>query len=353
MKLLFVGESWMGSSARAIKEGLRHALDSTRGQVDEINEDHFVPIAKARWMRAVNRVLAPAYRRKLAGAVIKKCREERPDGLLVYKGTSVDADLIRAVKALGIFTANVFPDYSPHAYGPRLREALGAYDLIISTKPFHPRLWRELYGYSNECVFVPHGYDPTVHYRAEPQAGFDFDVGLVATWRPEYHALMRDLGALLPSSDIRVAIAGNGWAPRANEFPSHWSFPGGIVGPAYADWSRRCKIMVAPVNTEVVIAGRRQPGDEDTTRTYELAAAHCFFVHRRTDYVSTLYDENEEVPLFDGAQDLAALIRHYFPLGARRSSMADAAHRRAVPAYSTDVRAITIADLMRERMRAE
>jgi len=347
MRVLFVGESWLGSSARSLKESLHRIAMPGIDEIDEINEDLYIPKARARWLRAIHRVLAPAYRRELTNAVIKKCRDTRPEVLLVYKGNSVDAELVHAVKAMGIFTVNVFPDCSPHAHGKRLRKSIGEYDLVISTKPFHPALWQSVYGFSNRCVFVPHGYDSSAHLITTPPKEFQYDLGLIATWRPEYHALMRQVASLLKHDQVRVAIAGNGWTERASEFPDEWVFAGEIIGAGYARWAQRSKILIAPVTRDVVINGQRQPGDEDSTRTYELAAANCFFIHRRTDYVQTVYEEVTEVPFFDDAEELVKLVRHFLAEDELRVNMAAAAHARAVPAYSIDSRATQIATIIR------
>jgi spore maturation protein CgeB len=347
MKLLFLGESWMGSSARSLKESLCRIAVPGVDEIDEMNEDLYIPKQRARWLRAIHRVLAPAYRRELATAVIKKCRDTHPDVLLVYKGNGVGAELVRAVKAMGVFTVNVLPDYSPHVYGERLRVAMGEYDLVISTKPFHPALWQSVYGYHNRCVFVPHGYDSSAHLITTLPKEFQYDLGMVATWRPEYHALMREVANLLKHDRVRVAIAGYGWVEKADEFPDDWVFAGEILGAGYARWAQRSKILIAPVNRDVLINGQQQPGDEDTTRTYELAAANCFFIHRRTDYVKTVYEEDTEVPLFDDAEELVKLVRNFLAADELRCKMAAAAHARAVPAYSIDSRAEQVATLIR------
>jgi len=96
----------------------------------------------------------------------------------------------------------------------------------------------------------------------------------------------------------------------------------------------------------------RQPGDEDTTRTYELAAAHCFYVHRRTEYVRTMFDEFSEVPLWDDATELAMLVRRFLPLDRERHAMAAAAHARAVPRYSSSNRVIELIRHLREALSA-
>lgn len=332
----------MGSSARSLKEALHRIADPGIDEIDELNEDLYIPNARTRWLRAIHRILAPAYRRELSQALIMKCRDTRPDVLLVYKGYGVNAKSIRTIKAMGIFTVNVFPDYSPHAYGERFRQVIGEYDLVISTKPFHPALWQSMYGYSNRCVFVPHGYDPGLHLVQPPPSGERFDVVMAANWRPEYDVLVRDIARLLPEESITVALAGPGWADRREQFPRHWAFPGTPLGRSYISFLRSGRIAIGPVNRQVVINGKMQPGDEDTTRTYELSAAHCFFIHRRTVFVKTLFDESTEVPMFDSADELVNKIRDYLPREDLRRSMAAAAHRRAVPAYSLDERARAI-----------
>ena len=115
------------------------------------------------------------------------------------------------------------------------------------------------------------------------------------------------------------------------------SRPFGVSGPVqgrgYVSLLRRGAMCIAPLTTEVVIRGNRQPGDVDTTRTYELAAAHCFIHYRRTQYVAQLYGP-EAVPMFDDANELAEQILAYLPRSADRAKMAIMAHARAVPHYA-------------------
>lgn len=341
LKILFVGETWKGSSARSLREAM---ADLPGLWIDDIGEDHYAPKGRSFAVRIANRLLRRWYQVELAAEIERRLNVLRPDALVVYKGGKVASGTVRRVQSRGICTVNVFPDFSPHAYGQQLKEAMGTYDLVVSTKPFHPQAWARVYGYSKPCVFVPHGYDPHVHLWLEPPDNQDLDLVLAASWRPQYERVLVEMAGLLEDLPVSVALAGEGWQKRRHLFPSHWLFPGGLYGRAYGEFLRRGKIAIAPVHTEVVINGVRQPGDEETTRTYELAAAGCFFLHRRTPYACTVYDESSEVPMWDDARELVALIRHYLPREAERRAMAAAAHRRAVPAYSIPSRAESIAE---------
>ena len=330
---------------------MKEALARLGGiELAEVNEDAWKPKVRGTFLRGVNRLLGPAYQREMLSQFNQQIDQFRPAVLMTYKGHSLGGDVIKEVKARGIATVNLFPDYSPHAYGADHKRALGEYDLVISTKPFHPRLWKALYGYDNPCEFVPQGYDPVLHLDAREPAEYRCDLGLVATWRLEYGVLMEQLAKCLGNSKISVEISGHGWKEHRMGYPSHWSFPGPITGRGYIDWLRGARICLSPVMRHVVIDGQVQPGDEDTTRTYELAAGKCFVLHRRTDYVQTIYDENGEVPMYDSPQELAALIARFLPDEQERRRFANAAHRRAVPAYSLDARAAETIELIKEKL---
>src|SRR5690349_5487433 len=164
MKILYIGESWNGSSARALRE----SLETRAGVImDDIGEDLYVPTSAYFLPKAAYKFLRPLQRRELISAAKKRVELFRPDVMVVYKGRNVDAEFVRSIRRSGVLTVNVFPDCSPHAHGALLHEAVGEYELIISTKSYHPPNWSTVYGYANSCSFVPHGYEPKVHLWSE------------------------------------------------------------------------------------------------------------------------------------------------------------------------------------------
>jgi hypothetical protein len=173
---------------------------------------------------------------------------------------------------------------------------------------------------------------------------------MAATWREEYHALMRRFAAETVGDGLTVAVAGAGWQQRRQEFPAAWQFAGELAGRSYGEFLRSGRIAIAPVQRTLVVDGVSHPGDEDSIRTYELAAARCFFLHQRTDYVRTVYDEHCEVPLWEDARELAALVRHYLPRRDVCRSMAAAAQARAVPRYSIDNRALQVVNHVQQSL---
>ena len=342
-RMLFVGESWLGSCARSMREALAR---QTGVRMDDLNEDFYFPPYRSYSLRVANRLLARAREREFACALLERIAIFKPTYLVTYKGSHLDTVLLREVRGMGVKTINIYPDCSPHAHGYVHREAVGCYDVVISTKPFHPSAWATIYGYTNRCEFVPQGYDPLLHLEPEPAVHCAHDVTMIATWRHEYHDLLMRFAASVQGKGLKVAIAGSGWMERRADFPCDWTFGAAVQGRSYVDWLRNAKVCFAPITTDVLIRGQRQPGDVDSTRTYELAASHCFFIHRRTPYVETLYDEQNEVPFYDSPEELAEKILFYLRHETLRTTMANNAHRRAVPAYSNDQRARDIIKIL-------
>jgi spore maturation protein CgeB len=343
MRVLFIGESWYGSSARSLGE----ALSRQPGiQLEAIGADLIVPIYSSRLLRAAARLLSRFTLQELKRQVILACENVEPDVIVVVKGWHFDAEFVRSLKRYAP-VVNVFTDASPHAHGARLKQAVGEYDLVIARNRQHPPLWSSVYGYSNPCVHVTHAYCEQIHRRDEPSQDQPYDVVMVATGREEYAALLRGVVERFKGRNLKMAVAGNGWAGRGLDNAPGLEFVGVKPGASYADWLRKGKVVIAPVQTILHAGGVQQPGDEVTGRTFQCASAYTFFIHRRTDEIGEFYDEATEAPFYDGAEDLAEKIDYFLVHPEERLAMATAAHARAVPAYSYDARAAEIVQHLR------
>lgn len=347
MRILYLGENWNGSSARAFRESLVkiHGID-----LQDIPEDIYRPTYRSLFARISTRLLRPALRNEVQAEVLAQIGNYRPDVFIAYKGWSLAPRTLDAVRNQGIFSVNVFPDASPVVHGRCLAASVGLYDLVASTKPLHPEHWSPKFGYTNECICIPHGFDPGLHVRHTPPAHQPIDVLLAATWRDEYEQFIRQTASLLIDSGITITLVGRGWAAASTRIPRNCIVSEAATGAAYVDTIRSAKIVIAPVQRTYVWKGTQHEGDVDSTRTYELAAAYCFFLHRRTRYVEQIYSPTAEVPTWDSPAELAQLIRRFLPDEAARRAYAERAHRRAVPGYSLDARAQDLVQAIRRRL---
>jgi len=58
LKVLYIGDSWLGSCARSLKEAFRRHSDIT---LDEVNIDLLIPKPKSKFLRIMQRVLKKLY----------------------------------------------------------------------------------------------------------------------------------------------------------------------------------------------------------------------------------------------------------------------------------------------------
>ena len=342
MKLLYVGESWLGSCARSLREALARCEGI---ELEEISEDVGFPAGSSLPSRVLNRLAQPIYRRDFENGLLCKIDAFKPDVLITYKGFRITSRCLEAIRVRGVRTVNVYPDCSPHAHCTDHRKAVGGYDLVISTKPFHPTYWKSTYGYSNRCIFVPQGYDPNLHYRKAMSDHYKFDIVLIATYRQEYGRLILEISEELASLPMRVAIGGYGWSHLESKLPEGWTCIGAVHGREYIETIRSARICLAPLTTEIHISGQRQPGDQDTTRTYELAAAYCFFIHQRTAYIEAMF-RGTDLPLFGDPRELTQHVRYYLSHAEQRVAIATSVHDLITDTHSLDSRAKIIFDLL-------
>jgi spore maturation protein CgeB len=348
LRILFAGEVWLGATGLSLVTALQK-LDGTA--IETVSTDDLFPKKAGPLGRALTRGLDFPLRLRLEKEIQGRVKAFRPEVFLTCKGWALSEGLVRRIRRKGISTVNFYPDLCPLSHGSRHRRCVGAYDLVISTKQAHLRLWNTRYGYKNRVAFVPHGYDPDIHYRPTRPVSYLRDVGLVATWREGYEALVVDTAARLQHFNKTISVCGGGWSSLKGRLPGNVLIYPPVQGDQYVEFLRESRVCIAPLSPEFDIAGFRHPGDQDTTRTYELAAANCFFIHQRTPYVGQVFDEESEVPMFATADELADKILYFLAHPLAMDARAVAAHRRAVPNYSTSSRAIQIYDLILEILK--
>ncbi len=309
--------------------------------------DSIFPKWRALPLRAGMKVGAPLIARDLRRAVLDKLDQLGPAVAVMYKCAQVDHLLLKEIRFRGTRTVNVYPDCSPLAQGKTLRSALGHYDLVVSTKHWHPKAWHATFGYTNRCEFVPHGYDPALHYSAIDEGLTQpIDVLLIATYRAEYANLMIALSRLPGMGELHFEVHGDGWEKIRNLTPKNWRIGRGVHGHSYRRLVSLAKICIAPVTREVVVDGISYPGDDDTTRTYELPAMGAFVIHRRTAYVASLFEERLEMLMYGDAIELAEHIHWAIRNPDSRRSIRVAAQRRCIQRDSLDQRAKALVQLL-------
>ena len=333
LRVLFLGENWYGSCARACC----YALRRLGCDVTDIDVQTIIPQWRQRSNRAVARLLQPHVVREYNQLILDLTSQIRPDILLAFKGSFVESRTLETLRQSQIALYNYYPDTSPSAHGRLLTESIRGYDCVFYTKKFWSLNLPEALA-SRPAAFLPHGYDPDVHQvqSLDPRdtADYGHDVTVIASHTLHKERLLFELVRRCPNLDLH--IYGSRWveSSRSSELNSHIrGFA--LFGSQYAKALRAAHISLAIMSGKV--DGVAQ-GDETTTRTYEIPACGGFMLHERTPELLELYDEGKEVACFGSVEELAFKIEYYLAHPEERAAIARAGHLRCVPAYSYDQR---------------
>jgi hypothetical protein len=333
VRILFIGENWLGSCARACSAALRRA----GCDVLDLDVQTFVPQWSHTSLRLLRRLFASSIAANFNDQVLRAAEKHCAEILLAFKGNFVFKESLQILRERGVATYNYYPDRLVLARGTKFERSLPEYDCFFDTKrtwdgdmPDRLRL--------RDRVFVPHGYDADVHNpvalsQAEMRY-FASDVSFVGTHTLRKERILDDLLKLLPGLSLR--IFGNDWANCRSARLKPYIFGTAVCGQTYAKVIAASKINLAIMGVSDDVL------DETTTRTFEIPACGGFMLHESSQEVKDLYREGSEIVLFENPPDLADKIQFYLanPELARR--IAAAGYRRAVPAYSYDARMQTI-----------
>ena len=332
MRILFLGENWYGSCARACC----YALRRLGHDVSDIDAQTVFPQLHWRSSRAVRRLFDRRLIAEYNHLVLDVASAFSPDMLLAFKARDLAPQTLQTLRSQGIALYNYYPDTSAFAHGSLLPRALPEYDCVFFTKKF---LHKDVTAHTSlkASVFLPHGYDPELHklwpLDQKDLAQYTCDVGVIATYTQQKEKLLSKLVALKP--DIDLQIWGNQWERCSSGNLSKFIKGAPLNGTSYAKALRAFRISLGIMSGEVKGASQ---GDETTTRTYEIPACGGFMLHERTQEVLELFEEGKEVACFDSVKELAGKIDYYLAHPHERAAIAAAGHARCVPAYSYDNR---------------
>lgn len=332
-RILFLGENWYGSCARACC----YALRRLGCDVTDIDLQTIIPQWRQRSNRAIVRLLNSRIVREYNQLILDTAAWMRPDILLAFKGSFVVSRTLELLGQSGVALYNYYPDTSPTAHDPYLAQSIRAYDCIFYTKRFWAKNLPEVLE-GRRLVFVPHGYDPEIHrplpLDEQDVARFGHDVTIVGTHTPYKERLLADSVRRLPEIDLHVY--GNGWRERSRSSELKTHIRGfALCGSEYAKAIHAARICLGIMSGKVY--GVTQ-GDETTTRTFEIPACGGFMLHERTPELLELYEEGKEVACFGSVEELAEKIQYYLAHPQEREAIARAGQLRCVPAYSYDNR---------------
>ena len=283
-----------------------------------------------------NRSTKGAYQHALNRALERRCRDHRPDVVLVIKGGPLAPEVIRRLKQTsGALVLNVFPD-NPLLMMPF--EHIEPYDLFF-TKERYALRQLEMIGLRN-LSYLPMYCVPSLHH---PVALGDADraalrgvVALVGARYPYRERLVREL------AEYPLRVWGPGWQKAAPEIAARVA--GGFVdGPAKLAVYCGATVSLNPHHPMNDIVGVN-------TRTFELAAAGACQVVDLKDELSPLFKPGEEVLAYRDLSELRRLLTYHLAHPDEARAIGDNARRRALAEHTVRHRIEEMIAAMRDRL---
>lgn len=294
MRILFVGDDWVGSNARSLADGFRQAghevvvVDTTSVTLPARLSPPWV-YSKFAHRRAPWDVTALHDEIESAAAAFT------PDVLFAFK--SVHLDQRRLLNTPASLRVHYSPDdvSNPYNTSPDYLAHEAAWDLIVTTK------WHnvpELTARGAQHVkFVRSAYDPAWHHLTARRGARRFLLGFIGAVRPDRRDL---LIALAREYRGDMLLRGPGWR-RVRPL---WQTGAEIGGAVYGE---HFSAAVAATTANLVLLNSDNR-DTHTCRTFEVPAAGGLFVGERTDEHAELLQDGSECFLFSGPAELREII---------------------------------------------
>ncbi|WP_433723623.1 CgeB family protein [Nocardia sp. CA-129566] len=314
MRILFIGDDWVGSNARSLADGFRQAghevvvIDSTPITLPTRLSPPWIYTKFARRR-------APWTVAELHGEIDRAAAQLRPDMVFAFKAVHLDQRRLLDIPAR--LHVHYSPDdvANPDNLSPQYLAHEPDWDLIVTTKRHNvPEL---LERGAKAVSFVRSAYDPAWHYPAARGRTPRYLVGFIGVCRPDRRA---EMVALARDYGDRALVRGPGW----RRVPELRTTRAAVGGPVYGS---RYSAVVADITANLVLLNSDNR-DTHTCRSFEVPAAGGLFVGERTEEHAELLRDTVECFLFTEQTELREILDWCARHPEQADAMAEAGYRR-------------------------
>lgn len=333
-RFLCVGETWLGSDARAAFAALQR-LGQT---VQILDENNYVPNTWQTFSaKAIRKLFRPVLVNELRRECVRMLTAFKPDCLFVFKGSSVHPEILKQYRRRGVPTVNYYPDVSFLSHGKYIPRSLPLYDHIFNSKSYGLGDMRSTLGV-REITFLPPGFDPDLHLSLDLTSDeidqYGCDVAFIGTWSPKKEMLLAALQTIHPQPKLKI------WGSQWEKCQSTYLKPA-IMGTEVTGFEYTKAICGASICLGLLSEQGQgaSSGDLITARTFQIPACGTFMLHERNDEVLQFFEEGRDAEFFSSPQELTEKIERYLKDKELRQTIAKSGHIRSLrDGYSADDR---------------
>lgn len=315
MRILFVGDSWLGSNARSLAAGFSSlgadvlSVDTTqvsrprRGSVAWLNKR----ITGSRHQFDIERVHV-----RIENIV----REWKPDLLFGFKTIHLNQQRLLELDVPTKIHYSADDVLNSYNLTQSYLDFESHWDLIVTTKSFNVS---EIAARSAaESLFVWSAYDPAWHHPRPRVRTAPYEVGFIGNRRADREPLIQNMANRFGS---QFRLAGPGWR-RSSLRNSAATITGPVYGESFAD-------EVANIGANLVLLNSDNR-DLHTCRSFEIPASGGLFVGEDTIEHRKIIEHGETGMLFGDEAELMDILSRLTKDAAWGQAMAWRGHEAVV-----------------------
>lgn len=239
--------------------------------------------------------------KKLNTDLVGYVEEEKPNAILIIKGTYLSSNSLRFIKQkypnVLIFCFNPDDPFNSNkgASNKQIRESIKLYDVYLT---WSKRLVAKLKHHGARDVFyLPFAADPEIIYPVKlprnDKSNFNCDISFVGNSDEERQTWIKKISKLMHknSYDCNFRIYGNGWK-KINNIELKCKIEGLKLLKAFSG---------SKINLNIL---RLQNKHSHNMRTFEIPASSCFMLHERSEEAMDFFKEGKEAEYFSTTEEL-------------------------------------------------
>lgn len=319
MKILFIGDDWLGSNARSLRDAflfLGHDVSTVSTGNDSLAAGGRRELL-AQLLRSRSQVQC------INDIVQMSVKTIQPELVVVFRGNCLALDTVEVLRDCCPAVLHYHPDdiENDENVSASFLAAIPAYTVHVTTKTFNVQELRTRGAVS--VLYVPCAYDPWIH-RPVGSTG-RYDACFVGTARPERVAFIRKLAR---RGDLRLRVAGHGWYGTLRNTRGV-SVSGPVTG----------LYMSAVINASAVSLSflNHQNRDLHTCRTFEIPACGGAVLAERSAEQMEFFRDGLEARYFSDFEEMVSQTGRLLANAAELRKLAANAQARALELRATYV----------------
>ena len=275
---------------------------------------------------------------RLETELVKATENYRPDLTIVFRCERLSRDSVSALRSYTRHAVwNVYNDSPlviPGIAYPGFREALGAYDAVLTAEPFAAPIFYQLG--ARHVEWLPFAHDPEYHHPGTLQASDATTYGSPVAYLGTYGPLQT--WWLTPLVPLGLKIWGNGWfrLSQAHLVRACWK-PGLGQGPELWKPIAGAKVVFNMCRAEHMSG--------HSMKTFEIPSCGGLMVSNRTETQMQFFKDRKEAVFYDTREEAVDLIRFYIEHDSERERIREAG-MRAVAHHTYESRAKTLLEYL-------